>query len=63
MTPQHNDVNKPKQRNRELSQKWGLVPILVAAAVIIVGTWAYMSIEDPTAVTGGAPASAATPSK
>jgi hypothetical protein len=58
MTPPHNDANKPKPRHRELSQKWGLVPILLAAAVIIVGTWAYMSIEDPTPVTGGARAMA-----
>ena len=61
MTPQYNDVNKPKSRPGELSQKWEVMPILVAAAVIIAGTWFYVSKEDPSSVTRDVPATA--PSK
>ena len=61
MTPQQNDVNK--SRRREPSQKFGLVPFVLAAVVIVAGTLLYVSLEDPTRTSGGAPVVAPTSSK
>jgi hypothetical protein len=40
MTPQDNDVNKPRKRRSGSQDRLGTVPILLGAAVaIILGIW------------------------
>ena len=61
MTPQHNDVNKPPTRT---ARSRGLLPIILAAAAIMVGVWYYTGRETPNPVTGrDAPASSPAPSR
>ena len=61
MTPQDNDVNKPRQRQSRLQDRFGTVPILLGAAVVIIfGIWLSTGDDrDAHPVTGGdAPAGA-----
>jgi hypothetical protein len=65
MTPQDNDVNKPQARRSRSRVSWGVLPIILsAAAVIIVGAWFYIAQDDSHPVTGhDAPASTQPPGK
>jgi hypothetical protein len=61
MTPQDNDVNKPRSRRSRAQDRRGAVPILLGAAVVIVfGIWLSTGDDrDAHPVTGGdAPAGA-----
>jgi hypothetical protein len=61
MTPQDNDVNKPRSRRSRAQDRRGTVPILLGAAVVIIfGIWLSTGDDrDAHPVTGGdAPAGA-----
>jgi|SoiMethySBSTD1v2_1073268.scaffolds.fasta_scaffold984921_2 hypothetical protein len=61
MTPQDNDVNKPRSRRSRSQDRWGTAPILLGAAVVIIfGIWLSTGGDrDAHPVTGGdAPAGA-----
>jgi hypothetical protein len=61
MTPQDNDVNKPRKRRSHSQYRLRTVPILLGAAVLIIfGIWLATGEDwDAHPVTGGdAPAGA-----
>jgi hypothetical protein len=62
VTSQDNNNDRPNVRRAKLGGRWGVFPILIAAAIIIAGTWFYIEREDPNPVTGP-DAPAATPSQ
>jgi hypothetical protein len=60
MTSQDSDHNKPAVRHTN----WGVLPILLAAAVVVAGTLFYINLEDSHPLTGrDAPAITPTPGK
>jgi hypothetical protein len=50
--PRDGNHNAVHNRRTQIGGNWGILPVLIAAAVLIVGLWLYIDREDPHPVTG-----------